>query len=72
MNYKIYQLLKASDRARNKDVTTFKKWEENKISLDEALEEFRNNNNVDERIKIEKGNFRNWLNSLGYIRYEED
>ena len=70
MNYKMYELLHTSKRSRDKDIATFKKWEGRVINTDEAIRQFKDNNFIDDRVKIDNVIFEYWLNSLGYRRYD--
>lgn len=50
------------------DISTFKKWESEKITTEQCIDRFRFNNYQPHRVEINPKEFELWLNSLGYIR----
>lgn len=66
-NY-IANMLSSSARARDRDVTLFKMWEDKKISTYKCMYEFLKNNKRRQTDYINSKDFESWLNSLGYIR----
>ena len=64
--------LKPSQHARNLDVSLFNSWEEGKISTETTIKWFKKNNRIPDRVFIGKDEFVKWLNSLGYIREEQN
>lgn len=67
------ELLNKSYTSAQKDVHTFKKWENGHITTDECIKEFLSNNgHVFWRYSIDEYKFIKWLNSLGWKRGVED
>lgn len=64
------RLLSKTWKAGVKDNATFGKWEDKEISTEECIEEFKQNNYIDYKIKIKPEEFVRWLNGLGWKRYE--
>lgn len=62
------ELLSKTWSSAVQDNATFNRWEDNKITTEECIEEFKNNNVLDKRLVINKVEFERWLNSLGYKR----
>ena len=55
---------------RTADVQTFLKWERSEIDTAQAIREFRQHNKITERLTILEVDFVEWLNGLGYRRYD--
>lgn len=66
-----YLLKYLKSYAIENDKTIFNKWEKGLITTDECISLFRIHNDVNERMPIIRDEFVEWLNSLGYKRYEE-
>ena len=58
-------------QARWQDVGSFRRWEGGHITTAECIAEFRAHNEITERMPIPEDDFTEWLNSLGYRRYED-
>lgn len=54
--------------SRKLDQKTFKEWEEGKITIDQAFNEYVSNNRIKQPPLYHKGLFEFWLNGLGYRR----
>ena len=50
------------------DKTIFQKWENNEITIEEAIERFKKNNCVKEEVEIDQDEFIAWMNSIGWGR----
>ena len=68
--YSFVKYLKRS--ARDNDVKIFNQWSRCEIETKECINEFRKNNNIDERLIILENEFTSWLHSLGYYRGVKD
>lgn len=55
---------------RTSDVCSFLKWERHEIDTAQCIREFREHNKIDDRFTIIEDDFIEWLNSLGYRRYD--
>ena len=52
------------------DKKTFNAWMYDQIDTDECIRQFRENNDITERMPIIEDEFIEWLGSLGYRRSE--
>lgn len=60
--------LSHSENSANRDVATFNNWKNGFITTEEAINEFKINNNIDSKVRISPAEFTMWLYSLGYGR----
>ena len=56
--------------SRLKDKLLFNRWEKLEIGIADVIEEFKNNNRIPNRIKIDEIEFEYWLNSLGWYKWK--
>ena len=54
------------------DKKTFNAWMYDQIDTDECIRQFRENNDITERMPIIKDEFVQWLGTLGYRKGETD
>ena len=64
----IAKYLSHTEISASRDRTTFSNWVDGKITTDQAINEFKMNNDVDFNVKISQAEFEMWLYSLGYGR----
>lgn len=60
--------LKKGYASASRDSTTFKLWEDKKISTRRAIELFKMNNSIRSDVIITHNEFETFMNSLGYYR----
>ena len=57
-------------RSSYADKAIFTKWMDNEVTTEECIRQFRQNNQITERMPIIEDEFVEWLGSLGYRRSE--
>ncbi len=62
----ISKLLSCTSHSINSDKNLFKKWESKQITTNEAIRDFKINNNIEEEIG--ETEFVLWMNSIGWSR----
>ena len=55
-------------RSRAADRSLFNRWMLRKVSTEEAIRLFKENNKIDEVVMINEQEFEIWMSSLGYKR----
>lgn len=64
---RIARMLKHDETINAKDITAFNSFAKGRITIEECLKRFKNNNKISESYNINVDLFRRWLASLGYV-----